>query len=80
MARRCFRARPTGPACPRFCPIGGDVHHHPFDAQIDHFVDGILQDRQSHCNVADAYRTDELCLAIDRSAAAGARAVKRPLE
>jgi predicted dehydrogenase len=58
----------------------GDVHHHPFDAQIDHFVDCILQDRESHCNIADAYRSHELCLAIDRSLASGGRPVRLPLE
>ena len=60
-------------------PDSGDVHHHPFDAQIDHFVECILEDRESHCNVADAYRTHELCIAIDRSLAEGGRVVRLPL-
>jgi len=58
----------------------GDVAHHAFDAQMNHFVDCIRQDRESHCNIADAYRTHELCLAIDRSIAEGGRLVKLPLE
>jgi predicted dehydrogenase len=61
-------------------PDSGDVHHHPFDAQIDHLVDCIRQGRESHCNVADAYHTHELCLAIDRSIAEGGRPVRLPLE
>jgi UDP-N-acetyl-2-amino-2-deoxyglucuronate dehydrogenase len=65
---------------PTILPDSGDVHHHPFDAQIDHLVDSIREDRQSHCNVADAYRTHELCLAIDRSIAEGGRTVRLPLE
>ena len=61
-------------------PDSGDVHHHPFDKQMNHLVDCIREDRESHCNVADGYRTHELCLAIDRSAAEGGRPVKLPLD
>jgi predicted dehydrogenase len=61
-------------------PDSADVHHHPFDAQIDHFVDCILEDRESHCNVADAFHTHELCLAIDQSINKGGRVVTLPLE
>jgi predicted dehydrogenase len=64
---------------PTILPDSGDVQHHPFDAEINHFVDCILQDRQSHCNVADAYRSHELCLAIDRSLEEGGRVVTLPL-
>ncbi len=60
-------------------PDSGDVHHHPFDAQIDHLVDCIREDRESHCNIADSYRTHELCLAIDRSIDEGGRPVALPL-
>jgi UDP-N-acetyl-2-amino-2-deoxyglucuronate dehydrogenase len=65
---------------PTIMPDSGDVHHHPFDAQINHFVDCIRADRESHCNVADAYRTHELCLAIDRSLAAGGQVIRLPLD
>jgi UDP-N-acetyl-2-amino-2-deoxyglucuronate dehydrogenase len=61
-------------------PDSGSVHHHPFDAQINHLVDCIRHDRPSHCDVTDAYRTHELCLAIDRSVADGGRPVRLPLE
>lgn len=61
-------------------PDSAAVEHHPFDAEINHLVDCILQNRQSHCNVADAYHTHEVCLAIDRSVAEGGRVVKLPLE
>jgi len=64
---------------PTILPDSGDVHHHPFDGEINHFVDCILQDRESHCNVADAYRSHELCLAIDRSLEQGGGAVSLPL-
>lgn len=65
---------------PTIGPDSGDVHHHPFDAQIDHFVTCIREDVESHCNVADAFRTHELCLAIDQSLAAGGAVVRLPLE
>lgn len=61
-------------------PDSGDVHHHPFDAQINHFVECIREGRESHCNVADAYLTHELCLAIDASLACDGRPVKLPLK
>ncbi|MBN2475719.1 MAG: Gfo/Idh/MocA family oxidoreductase [Pirellulales bacterium] len=61
-------------------PDSGDVHHHPFDAEINHLVDCIREDRESHCNIADAYRTHEVCLAIDRSIEQGGVAVKLPLD
>jgi predicted dehydrogenase len=61
-------------------PESGSVHHHPFDAQFEDLVECIRADRESHCNIADGYRTHEVCLAIDRSIAAGGRPVKLPLE
>jgi len=61
-------------------PNSGDVHHHPFDAQMNHFTECILKDRESHCNVADAYHTHEVCMAIDRSIAEGGRPVGLPLQ
>ena len=57
-------------------PDSGAVDHHPFDAQMQHLVDCILEDRESHCSVADAFHTHELCLAIDRSMAEGGKPVR----
>lgn len=79
-SKKLFPGQKSWATMPTIMPDSGDVHHHPFDAQINHFVDCILQDCESHCNVADAYRTHELCIAIDRSAAEGGRVVKLPLE
>jgi predicted dehydrogenase len=61
-------------------PNSGDVQHHPFQGEIDHLVDSIRDGRDSHCNMADAYLSHELCMAIDRSAAEGGRPVRLPLE
>lgn len=79
-SQKLLPGQSTWAAVPTILPDSGDVRHHPFDAQINHFVDCIREDRESHCNVADAYRTHELCLAIDRSIAAGGRTVRIPLE
>jgi predicted dehydrogenase len=65
---------------PTVLPDTADVSHHPFDGEINHFVDCIREGRESHCNIDDAYRTHELCLAIDRSIAEGGRPVRLPLD
>lgn len=61
-------------------PDSGAVEHHPFDAEVNHLVDCIREERESHCNVADAYHTHEICIAIDRSIERGGRPVSLPLE
>jgi len=63
---------------PTILPDSGDVTHHPFVGQVDHFVDCILNNRESHCNIADAVKTHEICIATDISAHEG-RPVKLPL-
>jgi predicted dehydrogenase len=65
---------------PTILPDSGDVNHHPFDAEINHLVECIRGDTQSHCSVADAYHTHEVCLAIDQSIAEGGRTVKLPVD
>lgn len=61
-------------------PDSGAVEHHPFDAEVNHLVECIRENRESHCNIADAYRTHEVCMAIDRSIAEGGRPVRLPLD
>src|SRR5438105_7583918 len=65
---------------PTIMPDSGDVAHHPFPEEIDHLVDCILNDRESHCNLADAVNTHEVCFAADRSAAQGGAPIRLPLE
>jgi predicted dehydrogenase len=57
-----------------------DVHRHPFDDEINDLVRAIRDGGQTECSVADAYRSHELCLAIDRSFATGGGVVKLPLD
>jgi predicted dehydrogenase len=66
-------------AIPTILPDSGAVTHHPFLAQFSHFVDCILAGVESHCNVADAVKTHEICLAADLSARTG-KPVRLPLE
>jgi predicted dehydrogenase len=60
-------------------PDSGAVEHHPFDFEVNHLVDCIRENRESHVNIADAYHTHEVCMAIDRSLAQGGNPVKLPL-
>jgi predicted dehydrogenase len=63
---------------PTVMPDSGDVSHHPFQGEIDHFVECVLKDKESDLNVEDAVKTHEVCLAIDLSAERG-KPVRLPL-
>ena len=53
---------------PTILPDSGDVSHHPFRDEVNHFIDCILQDRESHANLNDAALTHEICFASEISA------------
>lgn len=77
-SRRQFPGQTKWAEIPTILPDSGDVAHHPFTHEAAHLVDCILQNRESHANVADAYVTHEICLAADLSAQEG-RPVALPL-
>lgn len=52
---------------PAIRPDSADVSHHPFQAQIDHFVECLQQGIESHCNLDDAIKTHEVVFAARRS-------------
>ena len=79
-SRRLFPGQICWTTMQTILPDSGAVEHHPFDAQMNHLVECILEGKESHCNVADAYKTHEVCIAIDRSIAQHGRPVKLPLE
>ncbi|NLH99143.1 MAG: Gfo/Idh/MocA family oxidoreductase [Chthonomonadales bacterium] len=56
---------------PTICPDSSDVTHHPFQAQMDHFVDCILAQRESHCSLEDAALTHEVVYAALESERTG---------
>jgi predicted dehydrogenase len=52
---------------PTILPDSASVTHHPFVAQIAHFIDCVSSGTESHCNIADAVKTHEICLAAEIS-------------
>jgi len=52
-------------------PNSGAVDHHPFQQEIDNLTDQILHDAPILSDVADACRSMEIVLAIEKSAATG---------
>ncbi len=56
---------------PTIRPDSGDVTHHPFVGEINHFVDCILHDKESFVNLEDAAKTHEVCFALDKSVETG---------
>ena len=53
---------------PTILPDSGDVTQHPFREEVNHFVDCVLHDRESHANLDDAALTHEICFASEISA------------
>lgn len=60
---------------PTITPNSGDVSHHPFQAEIDHFMECIENDVESHASIYDSYRSMAICYAIDESTAKGGQPV-----
>lgn len=56
---------------PTVLPDSGAVAHHPFQGEIDHFLDCIIEGRESHVSVHDGVNTHRALFAIDRSCAEG---------
>ncbi len=78
-SKRLLPGQTSWTTAPTILPDSGAVEHHPFDAEINHLVDCIREGRESHCNIADAYHTHEVCIAIDRSLEARGQPVRLPL-
>lgn len=60
---------------PCIVPSSGAVTHHPFQEEVDQFVDHILYGTPVLCDVLEACRSQEIVLAIEESARTG-RSVK----
>jgi len=63
---------------PTILPDSAEVTHHPFQAQMDHFVECILNNRESHCNLEDAVKTHEIIFGAQECYRTG-RPVRLPL-
>lgn len=66
-----FPAQTDFIAIPSETPNSGAVGHHPFQQEIDNLTDHILHDAPILSDVADACRSMEIVLAIEKSAATG---------
>ncbi|HUV06219.1 MAG TPA: Gfo/Idh/MocA family oxidoreductase [Spirochaetia bacterium] len=56
---------------PGVYPDSHDVVHHPFDEELDYFIDCIVQDREPMISIQDAYKTYEITFAAEHSAKTG---------
>jgi UDP-N-acetyl-2-amino-2-deoxyglucuronate dehydrogenase len=61
---------------PTISPNSGDVTHHPFKAEVAHFIECIETNVESHASIYDSIRSMAICFAIDESAAHGGQPVK----
>lgn len=60
-------------------PDSGDVSHHPFPEEINHFIDCIVNNTKCIVDLNDAMKTQEIVFAADLSAATG-KPVSLPLK
>jgi UDP-N-acetyl-2-amino-2-deoxyglucuronate dehydrogenase len=60
---------------PCVLPDSGAVSHHPFAAEIAHFLDCIVEGRDGTPSLQDAIKTSWTCLAVDDSANRGGEPV-----
>ena len=65
---------------PCILPDSGDVAHHPFEGEVSHFLDCIIEDRQPFPDLEDAAKTQAVCFAADLSAESGKPVKIRELE
>lgn len=63
---------------PTILPDSADVSHHPFDGEVDHFIDCLNRKKRPVPDLENAAETIEICLAAELSATRG-KPVKLPL-
>ena len=56
---------------PCILPDSGDVAHHPFQGEVSHFLDCIIDDKRPFPDLDDAAHTQAVCFAADLSAESG---------
>ncbi len=74
-SKKLLPGQTTWAPIPTILPDSGDVTHHPFQGEVNHLVECIQKNVESHVNLADAVKTHKVCLAIDRSADEGGRPI-----
>lgn len=53
---------------PIIMPDTPEVMHHPFQGEVDHFVDCVLHDKTSMPDITDPVKTPEIIVATEQSA------------
>ena len=61
---------------PTITPNSGDVTHHPFKVEIEHFIDCIERNIESPASILDSDKPMAINFAIDASATKGGQPVK----
>jgi len=56
---------------PCILPDSADVAHHPFEGEVAHFLDCIINDERPYPDLEDAAKTHAVCYAADLSAESG---------
>jgi len=56
---------------PCILPDSGDVAHHPFQGEVSHFLDCIIDEKRPFPDLDDAAKTQAVCFAADISAESG---------
>ena len=56
---------------PCILPDSADVAHHPFEGEVSHFLDCIVEDKRPYPDLEDAAKTHAICFAADLSAESG---------
>ena len=56
---------------PCILPDSPDVAHHPFEHEVAHFLDCIIEDKRPYPDLDDAAQTHAVCFAADLSAESG---------
>jgi predicted dehydrogenase len=56
---------------PCILPDSDDVAHHPFQGEVSHFLDCIIDDKRPFPDLEDAAKTQAVCFAADLSAESG---------
>jgi len=56
---------------PTVLPNSGAVSHHPFSGEVNHFIECVINDVESHASLHDSVNTHKACFAIDQSGSEG---------
>ena len=65
---------------PCILPDSADVAHHPFEGEVAHLLDCIIEDKRPYPDLEDAAQTHAVCFAADLSAESGRPVTIRELD